>query len=434
MTPIEVGWIGIGILLFLIILRVPIAFASIIAGLSGYIMMLSWKGAISFIVTDFYTQFDSFSFSAIPMFILMGNFAAASGMTRKLFDVVYIWIGWIRGGLAIATIGACALFAAITGSGSATAATVGKVAYPEMKRYGYHDSLSTASIAAAGTLGPLIPPSGAMIIYAILTNQSIIQCLVAGIIPGIIVSALMAVALYLFIVKNPGMGPAGPKTKLRQKIRALPALIEVLVLFGFVIGGLYLGLFTPTQGGAAGAAGALIIGLIHKSISWKSLWKGAAEATNIAVMCLFLLTGSLIFGHFLNLSTIPQNLVSWAGSLDIPRLAILLAFCFIYIVLGCFIDALGLMVIVLPIVAPLIFSLGYDPIWFAVILTLLGETGAITPPLGISVFVVKSVVPGVTLGTIFKGIWIFFLAILVAIALFIAVPGIVTWLPSLAAL
>jgi C4-dicarboxylate transporter DctM subunit len=431
MTPYEIGLLGIGLLLLAIALRVPIAFASMIAGVIGMLMMLPPMAALRFAITDINTQFNSFGFSALPMFTLMGFFAAGSGMTQRLFDVAYAWIGWIRGGLAVATVVACALFSAICGSGPATAATIGKVAYPQMKRFGYDDALSTGAIAAAGTLGPLIPPSGAMIIYAILTQQSIIKCLVSGILPGILVAIMMGLTGYYLCWRNPNLGPPGPKTDWKRKIKVLPGLIETIILFAFVIGGLYFGWFTPTQGAAAGAFGALAIGLARRDLSWKIFWNSTKEALKVSCMVLFLIAGSVVFGHFLSLSTFSTQLVTWAQHLTIPPVFIIIIICVFYIVGGCFIDSLGLLVLTIPITAPVVFSLGYDPIWFGVIMCMLGETGAITPPLGVNVFVIKAVAPEVSLNTIFRGILPFFIVICIAIGIIIAFPIIATWIPSM---
>jgi C4-dicarboxylate transporter, DctM subunit len=431
MTPFEVGLICIGILLVAICIRIPVAFASLLTGVIGMLWLLPPQAAFRFAVTDLNTQFNSFPFSAMPMFILMGFFAASSGMTQKLFNVAYTWIGSIRGGLAVATVGACALFSAVCGSGPATAGTIGKVAYPQMKRFGYDDALSTGSIAAAGTLGPLIPPSGAMIIYAILTEQSIVKCLVSGILPGILVAILMGLTGFFICKRNPGLGPAGPKTTWQQKVRVLPGLIETVILFVFIIGGLYVGIFTPTQAGAAGAFGALIIGLIGRNLKWKTIWESAKESLRLSCMVLFLIAGSVVFGHFLTLSTVSTTVVHWAQQLPVAPVVIIIIICVFYVIGGCFIDSLGLLVLTIPITAPVVFSLGYDPIWYGVIMCMLGETGAITPPLGVNVFVIKGIAPEVSLNTIFRGILPFFITICVAIGIVIAFPIIATWIPSL---
>ena len=379
-----------------------------------------------------YNQFNSFSFSAVPMFILMGYFTASTGMTERLFSAAYAWIGWLRGGLSIASVMACALFAAVSGSGPATAATIGKVAYPQMKRYGYHDSLSTACIAAAGTLGPLIPPSGAMIVYAILTEQSIIQCLLAGIVPGIIVTLLMILMIFGLCIKFPNLAPAGPKTSWSVKIKSLPGVLETAFLFLFVVGGLYLGFFTPTQAGAAGAFGALVIGLVHGKLGIKVVWSSAKEAVRVSCMVLFLIAGSVIFGHLLSLSTFTTSAIQWVQSLPVPTVVIIMGICIFYVIGGCFLDALGLLVLSTPIIAPVISGLGYDLVWWGVIMCMLGEIGAITPPLGGNVFVIKYITNDeVSLNTIFKGILPFFIIILIAIGIIIAFPSIATWLPYL---
>ena len=430
MSPFEIGILSIGILIVLICIRVPIAFALIASGLIGMLMLLTPHGALSYIVSDVYQQLNSFPFSAVPMFILMGYFTASAGMTERLFDAAYTWIGWIRGGLTVATVMACALFSAVSGSGPATAATIGKIAYPQMKRYGYSDRVSTGSIAAAGTLGPLIPPSSALIVYAIITEQSVIKCLLAGIIPGILVASLMAIIIFAICARNPKLAPPGPKTDMRAKIKVLPGVIETAILFLFVVGGLYIGLFTPTQAGAAGALGALLIGFARRKLKLKDVWTAAQEAVRVSCMVLFLIVGSVVFGHLLSLSTFTTNVLLWVQHLPLSPVLIVIAICIFYIIGGCFLDSLGLLVLSTPIIAPIIAYLGYDLVWFGVVMTMLGAVGAITPPLGVNVYVIKHI-SGVPLGTIFKGILPFLIVILAAIGMVIAFPEIATWLPSM---
>jgi C4-dicarboxylate transporter DctM subunit len=431
MSPFGIGLLSSVILIVLIAIRVPIAFASIASGLIGMLMLLSPHGALSYVVSDMYSQFNSFPFSAVPMFILMGYFTASAGMTGRLFDAAYAWVGSIRGGLAVATVSACALFAAVSGSGPATAATIGKVAYPQMKRYGYDDRISTACIAAAGTLGPLIPPSGAMIVYAILAEQSIIKCLLAGILPGVLVTVLMVLMIVGLCLRNPGLAPAGPRTDMRTKVKALPGVLETAILFLYVVGGLYVGLFTPTQAGAAGALGALIIGLSRRRLKGRVIWGAAQEAVRVSCMVLFLIVGSVVFGHLLSLSTVTTNVIAWVQHLPLPPVVIIISICVAYIIGGCFLDSLGLLVLTTPIIAPVISSLGYDLIWWGVIMCMLGEVGAITPPLGVNVYVIRHI-SGASLDAIVRGIVPFFVVIVLAIAIVIAFPSLATWLPSMA--
>ncbi len=431
MAPFEIGILCIGILLLLICLRVPVAFASMLAGLVGSAWLLSPDSALNYVVSDIYSQFNTYTFSAVPMFILMGYFAASSGITDKLFDVAYKWMGRLPGGLAIAAIAACAAFAAVSSSGPATAATIGKIAYPQMKRFGYDSGLATGAIAAGGTLGPVIPPSGAMVVYAILTGQSIIDCLIAGLIPGFIIAFLMIATTYYRCKRNPALGPPGPRVTMKEKVKVLPGVLETLVLFGFVIGGMYAGWFTPTQAGAAGAFGALLITAIERKFKPRMVWDSAKEAGRLACMVLFLIAGSVIFGHLLSLSTFTSTAVDAIQGLPLPSVMIIILICIFYIIGGCFIDSLGLLVLTVPIIAPIVHGLGYDLVWWGVVMCVLGELGAITPPLGVNVFVIRFIAKDVPLSTAFRGIWPYFVAICVGMGLVIAFPQLATWLPSL---
>ena len=431
MTPIVVGSICTAALIVAIALRVPVAFASLTIGLIGMLCLISPSAAWQFLVSDMFTQLNSYSFSLIPMFVIMGYFAEMSGMTVRLFDAFYTLFGWIRGGLFAATVSACAAFAAVCGSGAATAATIGKVAYPQMKRYKYDDALSTGCIAAAGTLGPLIPPSGTLVIYAVMTGQSITKCLLSGIVPGIMIALLMGLLVFIMCKRNPALGPAGPKTTWGQKFKVMPSLLETAAVFLFVIGGMFGGLFSPTQAGTAGIFGVLLIGVARRGITWKGIWDSAKEALIISCMIMFLIVGSMVFGHLLSLSTITFALVDWVSNLSAPPYMIMALIILFYILGGCFMDALGFIVLTIPITAPIVFQLGYDPIWFGLIICMMGEVGAITPPVGISVYVVKAMIPEVPLGTIFRGIVPFLVVILLVLILVMIFPMIVTFIPSL---
>lgn len=431
MSPISIGLISIGVLVLVIALRVPVAFATLTVGLGGMLFLLPPEAALRYVVSDIYTQLNSYSFSLIPMFVIMGYFADMSGMTKRLFDAFYVWVGWIRGGLCAATVLSCAAFAAVCGSGAATAATIGKVAYPQMKRFNYDDSLSTGCIAAAGTLGPMIPPSGTLVIYAIMTEQSITKCLLSGIIPGIMIAIFMSILVYFICKRNPILGPPGPKTNWRTKVKALPSLAETAALFFFVIGGMYGGLFSPTQAGAAGVFGAFLIGLVRGGLTWKAVWNATKESLRISCMIMFMITGSVVFGHLLSLSTFSMSLIEWAHNLPVSPTIIVLVIILFYIIGGCLMDALGLIVLTIPITAPLVIKLGFDPIWFGLIICMMGEIGAITPPVGISVYVVSAIVPEVPLGKIFRGIVPFLMVIFLVLILVIAFPILATFIPSL---
>lgn len=431
MEPITVGFIGIAVLIFTFIIRVPVAFAMMIVGLAGSLYLLPAPAAFRFLVTDIFDKFTSYPLSVIPMFMLMGYFAAATGMTTRLYKVAYTWIGWIRGGLSMATILANALFAAVSGSSSASAATFGKVAYPEMKKYNYDDVLATGSIAGAGTLGPMIPPSGGLIVYGIITEQSITDLFLAAIIPGIMLALLFVTGVYVLCRLNPSLGPPGPRTSLKEKVVSLPGLVEAGGLFFLAVGGLFAGLFTPTQAGSVGAAGAIIIGLVRRTLSSKGLWDASMAAVQISCMVLCLIAGAVVFGHFLSLSTIPIFLTDWVSGLSVHRLVILACVCLFYIIGGCFLDALGLMVVSLPIIYPVIADLGYNLVWFGIITGFFAEMGVLTPPVGINVYVIKGIVPQVPLGSIFRGVVPFIIMGFLALIIMIAFPQIALFLPSL---
>ena len=431
MSPLITGYIGIGILILAIFLRTPVAFAMMVIGFFGMLYLLPFEAALRFISLDILDTFSSYPLSAIPMFVLMGYYASAAGLTRRLYDVAYIWVGWLRGGLSMATVLACAAFAAVCGSSAATTASIGKIAYPEMKRYNYDDILATGCIAGGGVLGPLIPPSTGMIVYGLLTEQSIGKLLIAGIIPGLILTALFSLAVFIICRRNPDLGPPGPSTSWKMKWRSIPELTETFGLFLLVIGGLFAGWFTPTQAGSVGSAGALLIGLIRKNLSWRDVWSATKEALMISCMVLCLITGSIVFGHFLSLSTLPMTLYDWVKQLPVDRLVILVIVYLFYFIGGCFIDAMGLVVLSLPIVAPVIFGLGYDPIWFGVIIVVLAETGVLTPPVGVNVYVMKGIAPEVPLELIFKGIIPFLIAVCVLLVILTVFPSLATFLPSL---
>jgi C4-dicarboxylate transporter, DctM subunit len=431
MTNVMLGFIFLAVMILLIVIRIPVAFAAMSAGVIGMMFIIPPQAAFQFLVSDLYTQFSSYTFSLIPMFVIMGYFAEMSGMTVRLFDAFYTLVGWVKGGLCAATVATCAAFAAVCGSGAATAATIGKVAYPQMKKYGYQDQLSTGTIAAAGTLGPLIPPSGTLVVYAIMTEQSITKCLLSGIIPGIMIATFMGILVFIMCKMNPALGPAGPKTTLMQKIRVLPNLAETLTVFLFVIGGMFGGLFSPTQAGTAGVIATLGIGLVRRGMTFKKIWDSASDALLISCMIMFMIAGSIVFGHFLSLSTLSFTIIDWVNHLPVPSYMIMLMIILFYMVGTCLMDSLGLIVLTLPIIAPMIFKLGYDPIWFGLIICMMGEVGAITPPVGISVYVVKALVPGVPLSTIFKGIVPFLGVIILALILVIIFPQLATFIPSL---
>jgi C4-dicarboxylate transporter DctM subunit len=432
MSPVTTGIVGIGVLLIMFLLRMPIAFAMALVGFAGFAYLATPGAALGILARDIFEQFSSYPLSVIPMFILMGSFAFAAGISRRLYDTAYTWVGQLRGGLTMATVLACAGFGAICGSSTATAATMGKIALPEMKRYGYDNTLATGTVAAAGTLGILIPPSTVLIVYGVLTEESIGKLFIAGVLPGILLSIFFALTVFLICLRNPALGPPGAPTSWRKKLGATTGIIETLVLFALVIGGLFAGWFSPTQAGAIGAAGALVIGLARRELNWRAFWEATKDGLQTSCMVLFIITGAIIFGHFMAISRIPFVLADWLGGLPLPTMGIVGVISFIFFIGGFFMDSMALIVLLIPILFPVLVSLNIDLIWFGVIVVLLGEMGVITPPVGVNVFVIKGIAPDVPLESIFKGIFPFLAALIICLLILMAFPQIATFLPSFA--
>jgi len=432
MNPVAVGLIGIVALLIVFLLRMPVGFAMAFVGLVGFSCLVSPAAGLSILARDVFHSFSSYSLTVIPMFVLMGSIAFASGMSRRLYDAGYTIFGQMRGGLAMATVAGCAGFAAICGSTNATAAAMGRVSLPEMKRYNYADSLATGSVAAAGSLGILIPPSTIFIIYGIMTEQSIGRLFVAGVFPGLILAALFIVVVALVCWRDPTLAPSGAATTWKEKMSGLVGIGEALVLFVLVISGLFLGWFSPTQAGAAGAVGALLIGLVRRQITWQGFLGAVRDALRITCMVMIIVTGAVVFGHFMAVAKIPLVLADWVVALPLPSMATMGIIVLIYLLGGCFMDALALITLTIPIFYPAVLALGFDPIWLGVIIVLVTEIGVITPPVGVNVYVIKGIAEGVPLETIFKGILPFLGALIIAVGILMAFPQIATFLPSLA--
>jgi C4-dicarboxylate transporter DctM subunit len=378
-----------------------------------------------------FEQFSNFPLSAIPMFIIMGSFAFASGIGKRLYDAAYTILGSLRGGLTMATIVACCLFGAICGSTTATAATIGKIALPEMKRYKYDDDLAAGCLASAGTLGILIPPSTIFIVYGIITEQSIAKLFISGIIPGIILTFLFIILIAFLCWYKPTCAPAGAPTEFKQKGKAFMGIFEALILFSLVIGGLFLGWFTPTQAGGIGAAGALAIGLVRRQLTWRAFIDSTTDGLRTSCMVLCVIAGATVFGHFMAVSTIPFILADWVGGLPLPHMAIMGVIIVIYLIGGCFMDAMALVVLTVPVIYPVVEKLGFDPIWFGVIIVLVSGMGVITPPVGVNVYVIKGIAPDIPLETIFKGIYPFLIAIFICTGILMVFPEIALILPNL---
>jgi C4-dicarboxylate transporter, DctM subunit len=430
MSPVIVGIVGIGLLIILFLLRMPVAFAMGFVGLVGFAYLAGPGPALSILSQDIFEQFSSYPLTVIPMFILMGTFAFASGISKRLYETTYAWVGQYRGGLTMATVFACAGFGAICGSSTATAATMGKIALPEMKKYHYGDALASGTVAAAGTLGILIPPSTILIVYGILTEESIGKLFIAGVLPGLLLSLFFAATVLVLCARNPSIGPPGTPTTWRVKLRATTGIIETFILFLLAIGGLFLGWFSPTQAGAIGAGGTLVIGMVRRQLTWRSFLDASQDGLRTACMVIFIITGAVIFGHFMAVTTIPFELAQWLSGLPVSRTWIILIVIFIYFVGGFFMDSMALIVVTIPIFFPIVLELGFDPIWFGVIIVLGAEMGVITPPVGVNVFVIKGIAPDIQLETIFKGIFPFLIALTVVTAILILFPQIATFLPS----
>ncbi|MFZ5596890.1 MAG: TRAP transporter large permease [Bacillota bacterium] len=428
-----VGYISLLAFIILLALRMPIAYAMALVGFVGFSYLTSPSAAFNMVVKEIYSTFSSYSLSVIAMFVWMGFLAFYSGIGSQLYVFAYKLIGHYPGGLAIATQAACAVFGAICGSNTATAATIGAIALPEMKKYRYDPSLATASVAAGGVLGVLIPPSVIFIIYGMSTEQSVGKLFMAGILPGILLMLLYMATIYIISSRNPRLGPAGPRAGWKERLGSLRGgLAEVLFVFSLSIGGLFAGWFTPTEAGAVGAAGVLAAALVKRSISWEGFRKSLLEATRTTAMIMLLIAGAMIFGRLMAISRIPFELANWAGTLTLPPFAVMAMILLIYLILGCFIDALALVLLTIPIFYPIAVGiLGYDPIWFGVIIVLTVAMGVITPPVGMNVYIIKGVAPEVPLEVIFRGIWPFLLAVIVCLAILIAFPQIATFLPDM---
>ncbi len=430
MSSVAAGIAGIVLLLILFLIRMPVAFAMGFVGFVGFAYLTDIGPAFGLLAQDIFEQFSSYPLTVIPMFILMGTFAFASGISRRLYDTSYTWVGQLRGGLTMATVLACSGFAAICGSTAATAATMGKIALPEMKKYNYDDTLATGTVAASGTLGILIPPSTILIVYGILVEESIGKLFIAGILPGVLLSLAFVLTVAILCARNPVIGPPGASTSWKEKFRAITGILPAIILFVLAIGGLFLGWFSPTQAGAIGAGGALIIGLARREMSWQLFIEAGKDGLRTGCMVIFIITGAVIFGHFMAVSTIPFKLADWLGGLNIHRMAIMAVIVFIYFIGGFFMDSMALVVVTIPIFFPVVMKLGFDPIWFGVIIVLTAEMGVITPPVGVNVFVIKGIAPDVPLETIFKGILPFLAALIIVTIILIVFPQIATFLPS----
>lgn len=428
-----VGLIGIFILLVVMVfLQMPVGFSMALIGFFGLWYVTGIQSALSMIGTETWSIFSSYGLTVIPLFILMGTICFYSGVNKTLYETAYKWFGRTRGGIAMATIMACAGFSAICGSNNATAATMTTVALPEMKKYNYNKALSSGAIACGSTLGVVIPPSVVLIVYGIQTGQSIGKLFWGSTIPGILMATLFAFTIYVICLRHPEWGPGGPKVSFIDKIKATPGMAEMIILFGLVMGGLYTGAYTPTEAGAAGAFFALLIaGTIRRRLTWKGLISSITDALRVTCMVIVIIWGAVIFGRFLTISRLPFLAVDFVSTLQVPPFLIMVCILLIYAIAGMVMDALGFLLISIPIFFPMAVKLGYDPVWFGCILTVVTTLGAVTPPVGICAYVVKGMAPDIPLSTVFKGVLWFIPAYAITMGLMILFPQIALFLPSL---
>ncbi len=430
MTETGIGVIAIAGLFGMLALRMPVAMAMLAAGFFGTWALHGQRSATALLTAETYSAVSSYSLIVIPLFILMGNISSAAGFSRGLYELAYAWVGRFRGGLASASILGCAGFSAVSGSSVATAVTIGRVAIPEMGRYGYSNALSTGSVAAGGTLGYLIPPSTGFVIYSILTEQSLGQLFMAGILPGLLLTLLFLGAIALMTTLDPSAGPNGAPVPLRDRMARLIGAAPLLSVIVISIGGIYAGVFTPVEASGVGALLVLVLALIGGKLSWSALTVAFLDTVKTSTMLYVIIIGAAIFSPFLALTQIPQGLADLLAQLGLGALGTLIVILCAYIVLGMFMDALSMLVVTIPIVYPIILASGYDPIWFGVIAVIVIEMGMITPPVGINVFVVKGIAPTVPMSTIFRGVLPFWVAMLIALALLIAFPQLALIIPQ----
>lgn len=430
MSPLTTGILGIALLFLLFATGMPIAFVMALVGLLGYIHLGSLDGGLSILGVTFYAGGTSYTLSVIPLFVLMGQFASHSGLSHQIYRAVERWLGHWRGGLAMATVGACAGFAAISGSSVATAATMGTVTLPEMKKYRYGLSLATGTVAAGGTLGILIPPSAPFVFYAILTEQSVGKLFIAGILPGILLATLFMLAINIRVRLNPDVAPRSDRAPLKERITALRGIWGLLGLFLAVMGGIYTGVFTPTEAAGIGAFGAFVFSLFTRKMTWQHFAASLRLTGETTGMIFIIVIGAYIFGYFLAVTRIPSELADYMAGLQVSRYIILAGVVLIYTILGMFLDGWAIMVLTIPIIHPLMVNLGFDPIWFSVMVVIMLEMALITPPVGVNVFIIKGISKDVPMYTIFRGIWPFWVAMLVCLLILTIFPQIALLFPN----
>lgn len=429
MNVLVIAGLAFLLLMVLIVLRTPIAVAMIVSGLAGTTAISGWSTALATLRQGPFERATSYTLVVIPLFVLMGYLASHSGLSASLFRGANVWLGHRRGGLAMATVVGCAGFGAICGSSLATSATMATVALPEMKRYRYADTLATGSVAAGGTLGIMIPPSIIFVLYGIMTEQSIGKLLLAGVVPGIVETVLFCVAIAVETALVPALGAAGPRASLRERLVALRDVWEVLVLFLIVIGGLYAGLATPVESAAFGVVGALVFGMARRTLTWRGLLETLDQTVRTTAMIFLIIIGADLFGYFMALSELPLAMANWLVHLNVGALGVLWIILILYLILGCVMDELAIILLTVPIFFPVVTQLGFDPIWFGVIIVVTVQIGLVSPPVGLNVFVIAGMARDVPMPRIFRGIMPFLAAMLVLLVLLIVWPDLALMLP-----
>lgn len=430
MSAVAIALSGIGVLLFLLAMRVPVAFAMFLVGFVGIWALNGLNAALGLLASESFTLASNSELIVIPLFILMGNIAGITGMSRRLYEAAYAIIGQVRGGLAAATVIGCGGFAALSGSSVASALTMGKVSLSEMDRYEYDPRLSTGVVAAGGTLGILIPPSTGFVIYAILSEQSIGRLFLAGVLPGLLLLSMFLGTVWLLCLLNPSMGPRGPSTTMAQKARAVINALPIILLTLLTIGGIYGGFFSPVEAAGVGAGAVMLAGFATRTLGLRALWQAVRDSIVTTAAVMLILIAAHIFNPFLALSHIPDFVKEVITAQNLGVIGTLIVILLIYMVLGAFLEGFAMLVLTLPIFIPIVTGLGIDLIWFGVLVVLTLEMGLISPPVGINVFIVKSVAPKVPLGQIFRGVMPFWVAMLLTLVILVAWPQLSLFLPS----
>jgi tripartite ATP-independent transporter DctM subunit len=423
--------VGLGVMLLISFLRVPIAIAMGLVGFLGLWWMRGLSPSMASATTVVYESGFQYTLSVVPLFILMGNFVTRAGMSRELYRAGHTFVGHMRGGLAMATVLACGGFGAICGSSIATAATMTKVAYPSMSDHHYSDELAVGTIAAGGTLGILIPPSTIMVIYGIMTNTSIGKLFAAGILPGVVAIALLCMAVQYICWRDPESGPKAERATWRERFDAFKGVWAVVALFVIVMGGIYGGVFTATEGAGIGAFGAFCFALARRALSPRALLDVLVESSRTTAMLFMILVGALIFANFINYTTMPADLKAFVSNYQIHPMTVIIAICIIYVVLGTAMEELSMILLTVPVFFPLVVGLGFDPVWFGILIVVVVQIGLISPPVGMNMFVVKSMLPRISTATIFRGVTPFVVAEIVLLAVLVAFPSISLVLPAL---